>query len=82
MPLLFVPSQSVVSTQSEPTSNSNAVQSRCCCRTGDHMASGGADKTVKIWDTTTGTHISSLHVSYSQSSDQGMLLKPLADSGW
>ena len=35
----------------------------CKCRTGNQMATAGADKVVKLWDPTTGAHIASLRVS-------------------
>lgn len=35
----------------------------CMCRTGNQMATAGADKVVKLWDPTTGAHKASLRVS-------------------
>ena len=36
---------------------------RYMCRTGNQMATAGADKVVKLWDPTTGAHKASLRVS-------------------
>ena len=34
------------------------------CRSGSHMATGGADKVVKLWDPATGANTGSLRVRF------------------